>query len=86
MRTAVQLGARDSSHVEILGGLTAGQMVVRTGHQKLYPGAHIMVLGAAPGAGGPAAAGAAAGDPVKSGSGTAGGKTASARGDSSSKK
>jgi membrane fusion protein (multidrug efflux system) len=86
MRTAVQLGARDSSHVEILGGLTAGQMVVRTGHQKLYPGAHIMVLGAAPGAGGPAAAGAAAGDPVKSGGGTAGGKTASARGDSSSKK
>jgi membrane fusion protein (multidrug efflux system) len=85
MRTAVLLGARDSSHVEILGGLAAGQMVVRTGHQKLYPGAHIMVLGAAPGAGGPAAAGAAAGDPVKAG-GAAGGKTASARGDSTSKK
>jgi hypothetical protein len=44
-----------------------------------------MVLGAAPGAGGPAAAGAAAGDPVKAG-GAAGGKTAIARGDSTSKK
>jgi membrane fusion protein (multidrug efflux system) len=94
MRAAVQLGARDSSRVEILGGLTAGQMVVRTGHQKLYPGAHIMALGAAPGAGGAgpgsAGPGGAAGDPAKSAGapngGAAGGKTASARGDSSSKK
>ena len=90
MRTAVQLGARDSSRVEILSGLTAGQMVVRTGHQKLYPGAHIMALGAAPGAAGPGAPGAA-GDPSKgaaaaNGAGAAGGKTTGARGDSSSKK
>ena len=92
MRAAVQLGARDSSRVEILSGLTAGQMVVRTGHQKLYPGAHIMALGAPPGAGGAGpGAGGAAGDPAKgaaaaNGGGSAGGKTAGARGDSSSKK
>lgn len=60
MRVAVQLGTRDSSRVEILSGLAAGQQVVRTGHQKLYPGAHIMALGGMPGAApGGAAAGAA---------------------------
>jgi membrane fusion protein (multidrug efflux system) len=57
MRAAIQLGARDSSKVEVLSGLSAGQVVVRTGHQKLFPGAHIMALngmpGAAPGGGAP---------------------------------
>ena len=41
-RTVVQLGARDSSRVEITRGLSAGQTVVRTGHQKLFDGAHVM--------------------------------------------
>jgi membrane fusion protein (multidrug efflux system) len=83
MRAAVQLGSRDSSRVEILSGLSPGQMVVRTGHQKLYPGAHIMTLGAPPGGAAPPAS--AAGDPAK-GSGGARPKSASAHGDSSSKK
>jgi membrane fusion protein (multidrug efflux system) len=54
-RTPVQLGSRDSMQVEVLSGLTAGQRVVRAGHQKLYPGAKVMPLGGA--AGGPAAGG-----------------------------
>jgi membrane fusion protein, multidrug efflux system len=42
VRTAVQLGTRDSSRVEIVHGLEAGQRVVSAGHQKLFDGAHIM--------------------------------------------
>lgn len=50
----VALGTRDSSRVEILHGLSAGQKIVRAGHQKLFPGAKVMPVGAE-GAGGPAA-------------------------------
>jgi membrane fusion protein (multidrug efflux system) len=43
-KSAVQLGTRDSSRVEVLGGLEAGARVVRTGHQKLFPGAHVVPI------------------------------------------
>src|SRR5580765_4398321 len=43
-KSAVQLGTRDSSRVEVLGGLVAGARVVRTGHQKLFPGAHVVPI------------------------------------------
>jgi len=55
-RVPVALGTRDSMQVEILSGLTAGQRVVRAGHQKLYPGAKVAPVGGG-GAGGPAAGG-----------------------------
>jgi membrane fusion protein (multidrug efflux system) len=41
----VTLGTRDSSRVEIVHGLSAGQKIVRAGHQKLYPGAKVMPVG-----------------------------------------
>jgi len=50
----VTLGTRDSSQVEIVHGLSAGQKIVRAGHQKLFPGAKVMPVGGD--AGGPAAA------------------------------
>jgi membrane fusion protein (multidrug efflux system) len=60
-KATVTLGARDSSRVEVLRGLEAGQTVVRTGHQKLFDGAHVMpisdvaaLMGAGPGGGAPA--------------------------------
>lgn len=56
-RTAVMLGTRDSSRVEITQGLADGAMVVRAGHQKLFDGAKVMpVMSGAGGPGGPAAA------------------------------
>jgi len=66
-RTPVSLGLRDSSRVEIVHGLTAGQRVVSAGHQKIFDGAHVMPIpagmmaGGGPG-GGPPGAGGAAGD------------------------
>jgi membrane fusion protein (multidrug efflux system) len=56
-RTPVELGSRDSSHVEVMRGLTQGVQVVRAGHQKLFDGAHVVPvasLAAAP-AGAPGA-------------------------------
>lgn len=41
-QAAVQLGTRDSSNVEIVQGLQPGNLVVRAGHQKLFPGAKVM--------------------------------------------
>jgi membrane fusion protein (multidrug efflux system) len=67
----IRLGTRTPSAVEIVEGLAEGDVVVRAGHQKLFPGAKVMAINsqgaAAPGggdAGGdPAAAsGAPAGD------------------------
>lgn len=49
-RTAIELGARDSSRVEVLKGLEAGSIVVRAGHQKLYEGAKVMPVESEPGA------------------------------------
>lgn len=40
-RAAVALGTRLSDAVEITSGLTAGDRVVRAGHQKLFPGAKV---------------------------------------------
>jgi membrane fusion protein (multidrug efflux system) len=58
--TAVVAGYRDSSRVEIVSGLEPGQQVVRAGHQKLFPGAHVMPMppGGAPAAGAPSASAA----------------------------
>ena len=47
-RTAVDLGTRMAGSVEVTSGLSAGQQVVRAGHQKLYEGAKVQpVSGAA---------------------------------------
>jgi membrane fusion protein (multidrug efflux system) len=47
-RTPVELGTRLRDKVEVLSGLAAGAMVVRAGHQKLFPGAKVMPISAAP--------------------------------------
>jgi len=54
-RTTVTLGTRLPDRVEVLSGVTAGQAVVRAGHQKLFETAKVMPImtqgtaGAAPG-------------------------------------
>ncbi len=60
VRTPLTLGTRMSDAVEVVDGVTAGTVVVRAGHQKLYPGAKVMPVqsGAAPSGGAPAAEGA----------------------------
>jgi hypothetical protein len=40
----VELGTRDSMRVEIVSGLAPGDRVVRAGHQKLFPGAHVVPI------------------------------------------
>ena len=47
-RTPVTLGLRLPATVEVLSGLESGQLVVRAGHQKLYPGARIMPVSSQP--------------------------------------
>jgi len=47
-RTPVELGTRMRENVEVLNGLAAGTMVVAAGHQKLFPGAKVMPISAAP--------------------------------------
>jgi membrane fusion protein (multidrug efflux system) len=47
----VSLGTRGAEMVEITSGVQAGQIVVRSGHQKLFPGARVMPIGAGDGAG-----------------------------------
>jgi membrane fusion protein (multidrug efflux system) len=42
--TAVELGTRDSMQVEIVRGIEAGARVIRTGHQKLFPGARVLPI------------------------------------------
>ena len=42
--TAVQLGTRDSMQVEIVSGISSGARVIRTGHQKLFPGAKVVPI------------------------------------------
>lgn len=41
----VSLGTRQAELVEVSGGLEAGQTVIRSGHQKLFPGARVMPVG-----------------------------------------
>jgi len=43
-RTPVELGTRMRESVEVLNGLKAGTLVVRAGHQKLFPGAKVMPI------------------------------------------
>jgi len=43
-RTPVELGTRLRETVEVLKGLDAGTLVVRAGHQKLFPGAKVMPI------------------------------------------
>lgn len=47
-RTPVELGTRLRDRVEVLNGVAAGTMVVRAGHQKLFPGAKVMPISSAP--------------------------------------
>jgi membrane fusion protein (multidrug efflux system) len=44
VRTAVRLGTRTASAVEVIGGLEPGTPVVRAGHQKLFDGAKVMAI------------------------------------------
>lgn len=53
-RREVKLGTRQEGQVEVTEGLAAGDRVVRAGHQKLFEGAKIVAVEAAPQ---PAAAG-----------------------------
>ena len=43
-RTPVELGTRMRENVEVLSGLAVGALVVRAGHQKLFPGAKVMPI------------------------------------------
>jgi membrane fusion protein (multidrug efflux system) len=43
-RTPIKLGIRLTGSVEVLEGLTAGSLVVRAGHQKLFPGAKVFAV------------------------------------------
>lgn len=51
-RTAVNLGTRLAAVVEVVGGLSEGQQVVKAGHQKLYEGAKVAPVSSAAGEGG----------------------------------
>ena len=58
-RTTLTLGTRMPDAVEVVDGVGAGTVVVRAGHQKLYPGAKVMPVSAGAASGGaPAAEGA----------------------------
>jgi len=48
-RSALTLGTRLPDAVEVVKGLTPGQTVVRTGHQKLFPGAKVIPVATRPG-------------------------------------
>jgi membrane fusion protein, multidrug efflux system len=56
-RTPVSLGARDSAFVEVVGGLEPGAVVVKAGHQKLFPGARVLPVSSEALAGGGGAPG-----------------------------
>lgn len=43
-RTEISLGVRLPGRVQVLSGLSGGDLVVRAGHQKLYPGAKVMPI------------------------------------------
>jgi RND family efflux transporter MFP subunit len=59
-RTPITLGTRLADVVEVTAGLVAGDVVVRAGQQKLYPGAKVMPAGADPPPGSPEPGAAAA--------------------------
>lgn len=77
-RAEISLGVRLPGRVQVLSGVKDGDLVVRAGHQKLYPGAKVMPIvsredeGApAMPAAAPAAPAAAGGDKPAGGSGDA---------------
>jgi membrane fusion protein (multidrug efflux system) len=70
--TPVELGIRMPEKVEVVAGLTEGQQVVRTGHQKLFPGAKVMPIPSG-GPGGPGGPGGAPGGPGGAQGGPGGG-------------
>ena len=57
----IGIASRDSARVEVSRGLSAGDVVVRAGYQKLYPGAHVMAVSAAGAPAGPGGAAPAGG-------------------------
>jgi len=63
----IGIASRDSARVEVSHGLAPGDVVVRAGYQKLYPGAHVMAIPPGGPGGGPAGGGApaAGGSPAK---------------------
>jgi membrane fusion protein (multidrug efflux system) len=46
VKTPIKTGSRSSDLVEVIDGLEAGQQVVKSGHQKLFPGARVMAVNA----------------------------------------
>jgi multidrug efflux pump subunit AcrA (membrane-fusion protein) len=52
VRTPLTLGTREADVVEVLSGLTAGDSVVRAGHQKVFEGAKVLPVSSQPIAGG----------------------------------
>jgi RND family efflux transporter MFP subunit len=44
VRTVVQLGTRSKATVEVVSGLTEGELIVRTGQQKIYQGAKVIPI------------------------------------------
>ena len=44
MRAPLQLGIRLAGSVEVVEGLAEGDLVVRAGHQKLFPGAKVLAV------------------------------------------
>jgi len=44
-KSVVQLGTRTAKDVEVTSGLTEGQQIVKAGHQKLFEGAKVFVVG-----------------------------------------
>jgi membrane fusion protein, multidrug efflux system len=81
-RTPVRLGVRLSDAVEVIEGITAGAIVVRAGHQKLYEGAKVAPIresrtgpdgaGGTGRTGGPDGAGGSAGGGGSAGTGESG--------------
>jgi membrane fusion protein (multidrug efflux system) len=64
-KQAVTLGTRLPASVEVLEGLAENQVIVRAGHQKLFPGAKVMPIpSGAGGPGGPPQAGGGAAQPA----------------------
>jgi membrane fusion protein (multidrug efflux system) len=84
------LGLRLPEQVEVLAGLAAGDRIVRTGHQKLFPGAKVLPLpaggmGGPPGAGGPGGPGGPGGAPAGGEGGAKGGAPGAKPGDPGTK-
>jgi len=69
-RVPLRLGTRLASSVEVLEGLSPGDLVIRAGHQKLFPGAKVIAVNSQ--GDGAAAAGGGGAPSADDGSGAAG--------------